>query len=108
MAKQTNSIDENSKSNGVNVPNDKLLHVPTQDQAISNNKKDEEEDETQPTADVVVPTDGGWGWVIVVASFCCTLVVDGIVMNSSNISSEIQKEFGLSVPLVIISNVKFW
>lgn len=38
------------------------------------NGKDIEEDEP-PTADVVVPLDGGWGWMVVLASFlCCTVV----------------------------------
>ena len=28
--------------------------------------------------DVPVPPDGGWGWVIVLSSFICNFIVDGI------------------------------
>ncbi|XP_046745469.1 monocarboxylate transporter 12-like isoform X2 [Diprion similis] len=30
---------------------------------------------------MVVPPDGGWGWVIVAASFMCNLIVDGIIFS---------------------------
>lgn len=90
MAKKT---DDNSKPNGVAIPNDKLLHVPAPEPAAD----DKNEEETQPTADVVVPIDGGWGWVIVVASFMCTLIVDGIVMNASTVSQEIATDLKISV-----------
>ena len=27
--------------------------------------------------DVLLPPDGGWGWVIVISSFLCNLILDG-------------------------------
>lgn len=54
-----------------------------------------------PTASVVVPLDGGWGWVVVAASFFCNTIVDGIVMSSGMFQKPIQKEFGASVSEVI-------
>lgn len=90
MAKKTA---DDSKPNGVAIPNDKLLHVPIPEQPENDNN----EEETQPTADVVVPIDGGWGWVIVVASFMCTLIVDGIVMNASTVSQEIAIDLKITV-----------
>ncbi|CAB0045224.1 unnamed protein product [Trichogramma brassicae] len=36
---------------------------------------------TQAYVEMIVPPDGGWGWVIVAASFMCNLVVDGIMFS---------------------------
>lgn len=54
-----------------------------------------------PTASVVVPLDGGWGWVVVAASFCCNTIVDGIVMSAGMFQQPIREEFGVSVSEVI-------
>lgn len=43
-------------------------------------------------ANVAIPPDGGWGWVVVAASFCCNLVVDGIIYS-----------FGMYLPALIIA-----
>lgn len=48
---------------------------------------------TVPTH-VAVPPDGGWGWVVVAASFCCNLVVDGIIYSFGMFLAEIAKTFG--------------
>lgn len=48
------------------------------------------------TATVVVPPDGGWGWVVMCASFFCNLLVDGIVMNAGSFAEPIEKEFNAS------------
>lgn len=53
--------------------------------------------EPAPTASVVVPLDGGWGWVVVAASFCCNVIVDGIVMSAGMFQKPIREEFGSSV-----------
>lgn len=50
----------------------------------------------QPTTTVVVPPDGGWGWVVMVASFFCNLIVDGIVMGAGAFKTPIAAEFGTS------------
>lgn len=56
----------------------------------------------QPTTSVVVPPDGGWGWVVMIASFCCNLIVDGIVMSAGGFKEEIAKEFGASQSAVAL------
>lgn len=95
MPLQTSPPDD-KRQNGVAIPSDKLLQAPSiqQQQQDVDTQKPVEED--APTADVVVPLDGGWGWVVVFASFICNLIVDGIVMNASLISTEIAKDFKVS------------
>lgn len=44
----------------------------------------------------VVPPDGGWGWVIVVASFMCNVLVDGIIFSGGLLLKHIQTEFAVS------------
>lgn len=50
----------------------------------------------QPTTSVVVPPDGGWGWVVMVASFFCNMIVDGIVMTAGGFKGHFVKEFEVS------------
>lgn len=41
--------------------------------------------------DIPIPPDGGWGWVIVLSSFLCNLIVDGIAYT-----------FGVFLPHLVI------
>nr|CAD7454484.1 unnamed protein product [Timema tahoe] len=50
----------------------------------------------------VVPPDGGWGWVIVTASFFCNLIVDGIIFTFGMFLNDIQREFGGSKSKVAV------
>lgn len=59
-------------------------------------KNNEEEEEEIDTAAVVVPPDSGWAWVVMVASFLCCTVIDGIVFCSAIIQEELMKEFHVS------------
>ncbi|KAL6444682.1 hypothetical protein ACFW04_002041 [Cataglyphis niger] len=45
---------------------------------------------------MVVPPDGGWGWVIVAASFMCNLFVDGIIFSFGVFLNEIADAFSIS------------
>ncbi|XP_068992054.1 monocarboxylate transporter 14 isoform X5 [Neodiprion pinetum] len=45
---------------------------------------------------MVVPPDGGWGWVIVAASFMCNLVVDGIIFSFGVFLVHICEELSVS------------
>ncbi|KAH8370360.1 hypothetical protein KR093_003167 [Drosophila rubida] len=53
----------------------------------------EEEEEEIETAAVVVPPDSGWAWVVMVASFLCCTVIDGIVFCSASIQKPLMDEF---------------
>jgi hypothetical protein len=54
------------------------------------------------TTFTVVPPDGGWGWVIVAASFFCNLVVDGIIFACGMFLSDISEAFNESKAKVSI------
>lgn len=45
---------------------------------------------------VTVPPDGGWGWVIVFASFWCNFFVDGIVYSSGVFLGDISESLHVS------------
>lgn len=76
-----NSQSENQ--NRLSIPNEKFLQVPQQNGSTQKEKLPEkEETEVPPKATLVVPLDGGWGWVVVAASFMCCFIVDGIVMSA--------------------------
>lgn len=95
MPQQISPPDE-KRQNGLAIPNDKLLQAPTIHQSAPDVDPQKIVQEETPTADVVVPLDGGWGWVVVFASFICNVIVDGIVMNASLISTAIAKAFEVS------------
>lgn len=105
MPFQTEQLDASEKHlKSLAIPNDKLLQVPQQNGAAQNEPEDKG---MPPTADVVVPLDGGWGWVVVAASFFCNLIVDGTVMSAGMFKESLQKEFNASTsevgrPLVVL------
>lgn len=53
-------------------------------------------DEVAEDAEVVVPPDGGWGWVVVAASFACNMVVDGIIFSFGMFIPKIASTFNSS------------
>ena len=52
---------------------------------------------------MIVPPDGGWGWVIVTASFLCNLCVDGIIFSYGIFLNDITKTFGVSKAKVALA-----
>ncbi|RLU23535.1 hypothetical protein DMN91_003740 [Ooceraea biroi] len=46
--------------------------------------------------EMIVPPDGGWGWVIVAASFMCNLFVDGIIFSFGVFLNDIANAFSVS------------
>lgn len=48
-----------------------------------------------PTTSVVIPPDGGWGWLVMIASFLCNTVVDGIVFSAGMFQDPIRLDFGV-------------
>ncbi|CAG9854191.1 unnamed protein product [Phyllotreta striolata] len=52
--------------------------------------------------DIVIPPDGGWGWVVVLSSFMCNLIVDGTIFSFGTFLEPIAEEFGVDKPDVTI------
>lgn len=42
---------------------------------------------------IVVPPDGGWGWVVVFAAFYCNVVVDGIIYSFGMLMNDMVNTF---------------
>lgn len=103
---------ESHPNGAVVMTAENLLKVPTKVQSNGKTNEKSIEDATpppidpivKPTADVVVPLDGGWGWVVVLASFICCLVVDGVVMTAGMFMKNVETEFKASTAEVIL----FW
>ncbi|UYV83096.1 hypothetical protein LAZ67_22002204 [Cordylochernes scorpioides] len=60
----------------------------------------EEEEETWGTVSAPEPPDGGWGWVIVTASFLSNVVVDGIAYTFGLFLPEFVRYYGASTGTV--------
>lgn len=75
----------------------RFTQLETEDKIIITENNVEEK-----TATVVLPIDGGWAWVVMVASFLCNTVVDGIVFSSGLIQESIMAEFKVSKGYVAI------
>ncbi|XP_059622307.1 monocarboxylate transporter 3 [Phlebotomus argentipes] len=58
--------------------------------------KESEDVQEVATAPVVVPPDGGWGWVVMMASFCCNIIVDGIIFSAGALLQPVKTEFGVT------------
>ncbi|XP_022251797.1 monocarboxylate transporter 12-like isoform X2 [Limulus polyphemus] len=56
----------------------------------------EDDVDTEELPPLVAPPDGGWGWVIVFASFMCNVVVDGIIFSFGVFLTELTTTFNES------------
>ncbi|CAD6215459.1 GSCOCG00011200001-RA-CDS [Cotesia congregata] len=69
-------------------------HPPENNLKNGNGKLDDCNDsDSEVEVDMVVPPDGGWGWVIVAASFMCNVIVDGIIFSFGTFLDPIAQEF---------------
>lgn len=77
----------------------------SQDQINSGNKDigelvahEKEEDSSEEY--VIIPPDGGYGWIITAASFLCVLISDGILFSFGLILSELERVYNEPVAKV--------
>ncbi|KAH8375222.1 hypothetical protein KR200_000583, partial [Drosophila serrata] len=56
---------------------------------------------------MVIPPDGGYGWVIMLISFLCQLIVDGIILTVGTILPDIGREFKVQESeMVLVASVQ--
>lgn len=88
-------LDDTSDSNVASQSNECEKLVKNDEEADSNDACSEE-------AEIVVPPDGGWGWVIVVASFMCNMIVDGIIFSFGTFLEYIADDFSVTIAEVTL------
>lgn len=116
MPPQNADVPANGKAAGTDLPNGNGTVALTNDggggggggqfskhvaEKLNNLKAGNEEEkwlDTPATANVVVPPDGGWGWVVMMASFSCNVIVDGIVFSAGMFLKPIGEEFNATTP----------
>lgn len=54
---------------------------------------DHQEESIAASTILPAPPDGGWGWVVVFASFMCNVIVDGIIFSFGILLLEISSTF---------------
>ncbi|XP_075979216.1 monocarboxylate transporter 7-like [Anticarsia gemmatalis] len=61
-------------------------------------------EETEIAAEISVPSEGGWGWVVVAGSFYCTFIIDGIFFTFGTIYPDITEDMGIESTFVALIN----
>lgn len=62
------------------------------------------EDGEDIAAHIPIAQDGGWGWVILICSFFCIFIIDGVAYTYGAFFSDISKEFNVADSLVALIN----
>lgn len=61
---------------------------------IAANKSKQDSEEDSLTALLPAPLDGGWGWVVLAASFVCSAVVEGLITLLGILLPDLLSHFG--------------
>lgn len=95
-----NKIDAIKTNNDIGNKNDLKTNNNTSNDKFTVTKIPEHNVKVVQTASVIVPPDGGWGWVVMVASFFCNFIVDGIVFSAGSILKPMQEDLNISTTMV--------
>ncbi|CAH0552981.1 unnamed protein product [Brassicogethes aeneus] len=71
---------------------------------VASHKTQDRNDEVYVENWVVIPPDGGWGWVVVFSSFMCNFVTDGCMYSFGMFLEEIGEELKATPNYVAIAN----
>ncbi|XP_046968876.1 monocarboxylate transporter 6-like [Vanessa cardui] len=61
-------------------------------------------EETEIAAQILVPQEGGWGWVVVAASFLSVFILDGITFTFGSLIKDMSNDFDISDSLIAFVN----
>ncbi|XP_063382040.1 monocarboxylate transporter 7-like [Cydia fagiglandana] len=61
-------------------------------------------EETEIQAQVHVPEEGCWGWVVVAAAFCVTFILDGIALTFGSIRPDMTLDLNISETITALIN----
>lgn len=61
-------------------------------------------EETEITAQISLPPEGGWGWVVVAASFMIIFMLDGVFFTFGSIFHEMAVDLNVDTSLVALAN----
>ncbi|XP_026762763.2 monocarboxylate transporter 9-like [Galleria mellonella] len=85
-----------------NEPNKNVLIIPSR--IISRPDQLEGGEETEIAAQILLPEEGGWGWVVVIASFCSIFILDGVTFTFGSIFKNMKEDLGESESLIALIN----
>ncbi|XP_045766583.1 uncharacterized protein LOC123868210 [Maniola jurtina] len=87
------------------VKNDTMKNVlVAPSRVVSRPDKLEGGEETEIAAQILVPPETGWGWVVVAASFINVFIFDGIAFTYGSLKNDISTDLNLSNSLVNLVN----
>lgn len=81
-----------------------ILVIPSRVVTRPTNDEVEDGEETEIAAQITVPHEGGWGWVVVFAAFWSIFILDGVAFTFGSVFSDITRDIGLDESLVAFIN----
>ncbi|CAG4947246.1 unnamed protein product [Parnassius apollo] len=83
-------------------PKKSILVIPSR--VISRPDNLEGGEETEITAQISVPQEGGWGWVVVAASFMSIFILDGVSFTFGSFLKDMSDDLNVTESLVALLN----
>lgn len=86
-------------------PKKKSIVIPSKHNYTPQDPEDfEGVEETEITAQISLPPEGGWGWVVVTASFLSIFMLDGVYFTFGSIFHDMANDLAVGESLVALTN----